>query len=90
MEFIMTLTKLTKAQLIARINEVEAQLLVSQRNLQVTREDLAMQAKQVPIAYTEQPVRTHKAYYDYVRQCRLAQRGRNVISYMTFSQWCAA
>jgi hypothetical protein len=88
----MNINAMTKAQLIAHSTLLEAELL--ERNLQLkdTRDELHYHMNKPAYVYAQQPVRTHKAYYEYIGQCRAAARARgtNVVQYKTFAQWCAA
>ena len=81
-----TSTRLTKAQLIARINALEDQVLDKAQIARDIREQQALHyTPELPLV----PVSTHKAYYAYVKQARDAAKaaGKKVASYKTFGNW---
>ena len=82
-----TLSKLTKAQLIEHIMQLDAQLRASAAECAQLRE-LVQRPAPVAAQYVA-PADMHKAYYDYVRNERTTQRaaGYRVCTYKSFSQW---
>ena len=85
----MITAKTTKPVLLAHIADLEAQLQASRHTIKALRDDLHYQmVKPAPI-YTEQPVPTHKAYYEYVGKCRdtAKQLGLRVVTYKSFTDW---
>jgi hypothetical protein len=84
-----TLSKATKAELVVRIANLDAQLMRAGREAQGLREQLAMAA---PVGANTADVPTHKAYYAYIAAQRKAAQlaGRRVATYKTFAQWVSA
>lgn len=81
--------RLTKAQLLAKIDELEAEVLGYARGAARLREELAMAKSSSPLFGTS--VSLHKLYYKYIAQCRKEQQaqGRRCITYKTFNDWRA-
>lgn len=77
----------TKAQLFAAYTAVCADAQAQLHTIKALREDLCM-AQSAPVLPQGKAV--HASYYDYVRSCRVAQRGQRVCTYKSFAQWSAA
>ena len=77
----------TKAQLFAAYTAACADAQAQLHTIRALRDDLAMAQSAPTLPAGKAP---HVAYYDYVRECRVAQRDQRVCSYKSFAQWSAA
>lgn len=81
-----SLQSLTKAQLIERCGQLDAQLIAKGREIEQLRNRVAQQ----PIGHgLGGSIDEHRAYHRYVAQCKAQQReqGKRVLTYKTFAQW---
>ena len=77
----------TKAELVAHIAVQDSKLLAFGRVVQNLRDDVAMSksAPVLPLGKLD-----YSAYFNYVRECKVAQRGQRVCTYKSYVQWSAA